>query len=49
MPQVTKRWVIEQGIGHYELSLGNITLSCDEGEFRETEKELEDIYLKEAS
>lgn len=39
---ITKRWVIENGEGHWEVTNGSITISCDDSELRETIDELLD-------
>lgn len=38
---ITKKWVVEQGLGHWEVSNGKYSLSCDENELEETVQELE--------
>ena len=37
---ITKKWRIENGIGHWEVSNGNKTISCDDNELMETIREL---------
>lgn len=39
---ITKNWVIENGIGHWEVTVDDRFASCDEGELSETIKELKD-------
>ena len=39
----TKKWVVEQGIGHWEVSNGYHTITCDEGELDETIAELKEL------
>lgn len=41
MKGVTKRWVNENGIGHWVVSNGETTISCDDGELNEVIRELE--------
>ena len=38
---MTKRWVIENGIGHWEITLNGKTVSCDDGELTAVIAELE--------
>ncbi len=37
---ITKTWIDEQGEGHWEVSCGDITVSCDDNELSEVLKEL---------
>ena len=36
----TKKWVIENGEGHWEVTYGDRTISCDDGELSDTIREL---------
>lgn len=38
---ITKNWVVEQGIGHWEVSNGVRTYTCDDNELDETIAELQ--------
>lgn len=40
---ITKKWVTEHGCGHWVVSNGTYTVSCDEGDLRETIEELEQM------
>ena len=37
---ITKRWINEQGEGHWEVSCGKSTITCDDRELEETIAEL---------
>ena len=36
-----RRWVIENGIGHWEVMYKGHTITCDDGELNEVTRELE--------
>ena len=38
---ITRKWVIENGIGHWEVTNGQDPISCDDNELTETINELE--------
>ena len=40
---IVKRWIVEHGIGHWVVSKGNISISCDESELNDTIRELEEM------
>ena len=42
---VTTRYVVEHGMGHYVVSNGITTISCDEGELHEIQKDLMEEIL----
>lgn len=39
---VTKKYIVENGVGHYEVSNGIRDITCDEGELSEVVRELEE-------
>ncbi len=38
--KIIKKWVVEQGEGHWEIRFGNIIVCCDDNELEETIEEL---------
>ena len=36
----TRKWIIENGEGHWEVTYGQITIACDDAELSETIREL---------
>jgi len=46
--KVTRKWIIENGIGHWEVMYKGMTVSCDDGELSEVIRELTNFpYGKE--
>lgn len=43
MGEIRRVWVVENGIGHWLISLGDVSLHCDEGEINDAESELRQI------
>ena len=44
MPKfITKRWVVENGEGHWEVSNGIYTISCDSNELEDTIEEMSEV------
>ena len=46
---ITKKWIMENGEGHWELTLGDYSMSCDANEVEETARELMEIAGMEAA
>ena len=40
MKEITQRWIVENGEGHWEISSGSVAISCDTNEIKETIDEL---------
>ncbi len=40
---VSYKWINEHGEGHYEVTCGDVALSCDPGELNETIEEVKAI------
>ena len=40
MTEVSRKWIVENGEGHWELTYKGLTTSCDPGELREAAEEL---------
>ncbi len=38
---ITKKWVNENGEGHWEVSMGDYTIACDDGELTDAIEELD--------
>ena len=43
MGSISTKWIVENGIGHWEVSNGINTISCDYNELRETIEELKQM------
>lgn len=39
--EITKKWIVANGIGHWEVSNGEDIVSCDENELNEIIREME--------
>lgn len=39
---ITKKYIVENGVGHYEVSNGISNIACDEGELSQVIRELEE-------
>lgn len=40
---ITKQWIVESGVGHWLVSKGDVSLTCDDSELNDTIAELEEM------